>query len=107
MIFTKPPPKPEEPDELAFDPKDNDEDGSLDFLDGGPINNNDYLVVENSVNDILVNAGVLLPQQEELHTAIIKWWRFNEDGTVMGEFHSDSILISIIYEVVFPDGSVK
>ena len=65
-------PRVEQSDELAFDPRDNDEAEHMGWLDGDPVNINGTPVFENSLSDILINAEVLLPQGEKLQKTMVK-----------------------------------
>ena len=62
---------------------------------------------ESSLTDQLINAEVLLPQGEVLRMAKVIKRNIGPDGTLIGTPHENSMLINALYDVQFPDGSVK
>ena len=100
-------PKLDHTSDFDFDPRDNDEDEPLGWINGDPVDANGIPAFENAIGDILVNAEVLLPQGEELISAKVKRRHVNEDGEVHGEFDNNPILNTILYDIEFPDGATK
>ena len=68
--------------------------------EGKPLN-------ESSLADQLINAEVLLPQGEDLRMAKVIKRNIGPDGTLIGTPHENSMLNTALYDVQFPDGSVK
>ena len=106
-----PPPissKPEDMDPLDFDPRENDTDDPLGWIDGDPIDPQDNKpVFEHSLSDTLVGAEVLLPQGEQLMSARVKRRHTDGDGNVVGRHDTNPLLNSLIYDVGFPDGEIR
>ena len=67
---------------------------------GRPIN-------QQSVTDLLINAEVLLPQEDSQQMAKVVRRAIDSEGLVIGEFNENPILNSLVYDVEFPDGVVK
>ena len=67
---------------------------------GMPINND-------SLQDLLVNAEVLLPHGEASQMAKVVRKAVDDNGKVIGSFDENPILNSLVYEVEFPDGVTK
>ena len=63
-------------------------------------------VFENSRGDTLINAVVLTPHGEELTKAKVKGRHVN-NGQILGKYNFNYTLNSIIYDVLFPNGSLK
>ena len=99
--------KPFDTSDFDFNPRNNDEDEPLGWIDGDPVDANGTPVFKNPIGDILVNAKVLLSQEEELISAKVKCRHVNEEDEVYGEFDANSILNTILYGVEFPDGVIK
>ena len=54
-----------------------------------------------------MNAEVLLPQGDEIIKCKVKQRHKGPDGKVTGIFNKNPILNSIIYDVEFPDGTIR
>jgi hypothetical protein len=67
---------------------------------GKPIN-------QQSMTDLLINAEVLLPQGESEQLAKVLRRSVDEEGKLIGTFNDNPILNTLVYEVEFPDGTVK
>lgn len=57
--------------------------------------------------DKIINAEVLLQNGESLQTAKVRRRSIGPDGTTVGKYHDNPFMNSIIYDVEFPDGTVK
>ena len=60
-----------------------------------------------SLQDLLVNAEVLLPHGEASQMAKVVRKAVDGDGKLIGSFDKNPILNSLVYEVEFPDGVMK
>ena len=108
--LSTPPPsvKPESMDPLDFDARESDDEVPIGWVDGDPIDPSDNKpVFEHSLSDTLIGAEVLLPQGENLKSAKVKGRHTNEDGNVVGAFDNNPLLNSLIYDVEFPDGTIR
>ena len=65
---------------------------------GKPIN-------QQSMADLLINAEVLLPHGETQQMTRVIRRSVNSEGKIIGNL--DGNMISLIYDVEFPDGAVK
>ena len=79
-----------------FDADSEDKDASVDSV-ANQIN-------QQSKADLLINAEILLPQDEEVQMATILCRSINTDGNVMGTFDENPNLNTLIYDDEFPDG---
>ena len=62
---------------------------------------------DNLQYDELINAKVILPHRDKnLHATIIGGTKDSE-GNEKGRYHSNPILNTQVYDVMFPDGAVK
>jgi hypothetical protein len=59
------------------------------------------------MTDLLINAEVLLPQGESEQMAKVLRRAVDDDGKMIGTFNNNPILNTIVYEVEFPDGTVR
>ena len=62
---------------------------------------------QQSANDLLINAEVLLPTGEHQHMAKVLRRSVDEEGNLVGTFSDTSDLNTLLYDVEFPDGAVK
>ena len=60
-----------------------------------------------SAADLLMNSEVLLPQGEEKRLAKVIKICVNSDGKVIGNYNELPVLNTMLYDVQFPDGSIK
>ena len=67
---------------------------------GKPIN-------QKSLADMMINAEVLLPHEETQHMAKVIRCTININGNIIGTFDENPVLNSLVYDVEFPDGTVK
>ena len=93
--------------DFDFDSRENDSGKPFGWLDGDPLSSDGTPAFENSLSDTLINSEVLLPQGEELVEATVKGRHVNEIGQVLGRYHPNPTLNSIVYDVAFPDGAIK
>ena len=99
--------KPRDVDDNAYDSRDNDNEQPTDWIDSDPVDQDGVTTFEHSLRDTLVNAEVLLPQGTDIKKCKVKQRHKNPDGTVTGEFNENPLLNSIIYDVKFPDGTIR
>ena len=57
--------------------------------------------------DLLINAEVHLPHRDKKTNALVIGRHRNEDGEIVGTRDENPILSTAIYDVAFPDGTVK
>ena len=76
-------------------------------MDGDPLDKDGSPTYEHSLTDTLINAEVLLPQGEKVQNAVVTGRHVDESGNVGGTFNENPFLNSIIYDVEFPDGTVR
>ena len=100
-------PSPDDVNDFTYDSRDADEDEPQDIVDEDPVDRNGVPIFENSFGDTLINAEVLLPQGEEMQKARVRKRRIGLDGNEIGSYDENPMLNSLIYEVQFPDGSVR
>ena len=62
---------------------------------------------QQSVSDLLINAKVLLPQGESTQMAKVVRRALDDNGDTIGTFDKNPILNTLVYDVEFPDGSVR
>ena len=100
--------KPESSDPFAFDPRESDDAEPIGWLDGDPIDPSDKKAIfEHSLSDVLIGADALLPQGEKLTSARVKSRHIDENGDITGQYDTNPLLNSLIYDVEFPDGTVR
>ena len=68
--------------------------------DGNPVN-------ESSLTNQLINAEVLLPQGEEMRLAKMLKRSVGKDGELIGKDNEVLMLNTALYDVQFPDGTIK
>ena len=100
--------KPESMNPLDYDPRDQDDQEPIGWIDGDPIDStNNSAVFEHSLSDTLIGAEVLLPHGDEVKAARVKGRHKDENGNVIGAFNDNPLLNSLIYDVEFPDGTIR
>ena len=100
--------KPESMNPLDYDPRDQDDQEPIGWIDGDPIDStNNSAVFEHSLSDTLIGAEVLLPHGDEVKAARLKGRHKNENGKIIGAFNDNPLLNSLIYDVEFPDGTIR
>ena len=100
-------PKASDTNAHSYDSRNSDEEEPRDLVDEDPLDESGIPVFENSYGDTLINAEVLLPQGEELRKARVRKRIIGTDGNEIGEYDSNPLLNTLIYEVEFPDGTVR
>ena len=105
--ISMPPDTPEPSDNDVFDLVADDDEELAIVSDDDPIDNDGVAVNDKPLSDVLIHAEVLLPHGEELQHAKVKKRSKNLNGDVVGEYHENPLLNSILYDVEFPDGAVK
>ena len=101
--------KPSKPIPTDFVPYS---DGNLDPITvddiiEDPIDSDGTSVFEKPVSDHLIHAELSLPQGEYMQLAKVIGRTRNDDGTTEGMYDNDPLLNTLIYDVQFPDGTVK
>ena len=94
-------------DQPSLDEINDYEDEPIELVDEDPVNDNGVPIFENSFGDTLINAEVLLPQGENLQKARVKKRQIGPDGNEIGTYDSNPMLNTLIYEVEYPDGSIR
>ena len=110
MALPTPPvdqPSLDEINDYTYDSRESDEDEPQELVDEDPVNHNSVPIFENSFGDTLINAEVLLPQGENLQKARVKKRQIGLDGNEIGAYSSNPMLNTLIYEVEYPDGSIR
>lgn len=101
-----------DPDEDDFEPFPEDADGE----EGSPdtaVPNADLVdatgkpILQQSLADTLITAEVKLPQGDSEVLAKVLRRSVDEDGKVIGCYNENPILNTIVYDLEFPDGTVK
>ena len=99
-------PKPENTTPNSYDSRNSDEEKPQDMIDEDPLDESGTPIFENSFGDTLINAEVLLPQGGELQKARVRKRVIDTDGNEIGEYYSNPLLNTLVYEVEFPDGTI-
>ena len=94
-------------DDPDFRPYEDDETPPSVMPEADIVDNAGRPICQQSMTDLLVNAEVLLPQGEELQLAKVVGQSFDANGKVIGRFDENPLLNSLVYDVRFPDGTVK
>ena len=68
---------------------------------------NGRLLNQQPAYDLMINAEVLVQKEGEMERGTVRQRALGPDGRVVGEYDSNPILNSLIYEVEFSDGQVR
>ena len=98
---------PQDVGEFDYDERNDDSEKPEGWLDSDPIDEKGVPTFEHSLGDTLVNAEVLMPQGDSRVKCKVKRRHKSDDGQVTGQFHQNPMLNSIIYDVEFPNGTVR
>ena len=98
---------PDEVDDHAYDSCDDDGESPTDWVESGPTDQDNVLTFKHSLRNTLVNAEVLLSQHDKIKKGKFKQRHQGPDRKVTGIFNKNSLLNSIIYDVEFPDGTIR
>ena len=60
-----------------------------------------------SLADTLINAEVLLPNEDSQAIACIVRWATDDKGRLIGTFNENPLLNMLLYECEFNDGTIK
>ena len=60
-----------------------------------------------SLDDLMINSYVLIPDEEMQQTAKVICRTINSNGNIIVTFYEKPVLNSLVYDVDFPDGAVK
>ena len=55
----------------------------------------------------MMNDEILLPHEETQKMAKVIFRTIDSNGEIIGNFHENQVLYSLVYDVEFPDGAVK
>ena len=91
----------------AFVPYEDEEESSALPMEADIIGEAGMPINNDSVQDLLVNAEVLLPHGEAEQMAKVVRRAIDDDGNLIGTFDENPTLNSLVYEVEFPDGITK
>ena len=64
----------------------NDDDEPPDIPEEDPVNSKGQAVYQQPFTDMLINAEVLLPHEDEIQPAIVKGRAVDDDGRITGEY---------------------
>ena len=103
----RPPAKPLQPEEYDFIPYEDDEVEPYQVPESDPVDHQGKPVCEQPLYDRLIHAEVTLPQGENQMNAKVIGRAKDDEGKMVGHFHDNPLLNSIVYDVEFPDGAVK
>ena len=102
------------PDKILKNPQDEDDTDDLPFDEVSPsipeadiIDDQGRPLHPSSAVDLPMNAEVLLPQGEEKRLAKVIKRSVDSDGKVIGNYNELPVLNTMLYDVQFPDGSIK
>jgi hypothetical protein len=74
------------------------------WLDNDPVDANGNLIFNNNVEDTLIGAEVLLPNNNSSQLGRVKRRTTDGVGNHIGTYHSNPMQNTIEYDVAFPDG---
>ena len=110
-----PPPAPEDCDPTMEDPTnhvDLDDDDEM----NGPVESPNHVDILDSMGRILeqqpvfdkiINAEVMIQNRDEMAMGKVARRSLDADGRTTGTYHNNPFLITITYDVEFPDGQIK
>ena len=119
--FTLPDPletiEEETEEDLTFDPIEDGEEGSPDEDPDEPrlvmpeadsaVDDTGKLISTNSIADAFITMEVLLPNGEEKQLAQVLRRSLDENGRHVGRYNDNPVLNTAVYDVEFPDGTIK
>ena len=74
------------------------------WLDNDPVDANGNLIYDKNIEDALIEAEVLLPNDKSSQMGRVKRRTTDGVGNHIGEYNSNPMLNTITYDVEFPDG---
>lgn len=98
--------KPEDSPDIADFQLDEGEEPPT-FDDEDPVTADGKAVYDQPFSDLLLNAEVILPQGEEFKSAKVVGRSKDSNGDIIGEYNSNPLLNSLVYDVEFNDGTVR
>ena len=101
------PPKETLREESWEEAGDDDEDPRVTPEIEDSVDTNGNLLDQQPAYDKLINAEVMLQLGEELQTAKVVQRSLGPDGRTAGEYDDNPILNSVVYDVEFPDGTIR
>ena len=115
--FTLPDPletiEEETEEDLTFDPIEDGEEGSPDEPRlvmpeaDSAVDDTGKLITTNSIADAFITMEVLLPNGEEKQLAQVLRRSLDENGRHVGRYNDNPVLNTAVYDVEFPDGTIK
>ena len=101
-------------DKTLKNPQDKDDTGDLHFDEVSPsipdadiIDDQGQSLHPSLATDLRMNAEVLLPHGEEKRLAKVIKRSVDSDSKVIGNYNEIPVLNTMLYDVQFPDGSIK
>ena len=91
----------------TFTPYAEEEGDSVQPMEAGIVDADGKRLNQQSANDLLINAEVLLPEGEHKHMAKVIMRAVDENGQLIGSFDEVPALNTLLYDVEFPDGALK
>ena len=86
---------------------ENEEETPARSLPDDPVDASGKAIFEQPFYDAMINAEVLLPQGEGMKSAKVKGRAKDSEGNIIGNYDSNPLLNSMLYDVEFPDGAIK
>jgi hypothetical protein len=100
------PSKPASPDFVPYSDGDLDPI-SLEDIEEDPIDEDGTSQFEKPVTDHLIHAEVVLPKGEQMQMARVIGRSKSDDGRILGIHDDNPMLNTLLYDVQFPDGTIK
>ena len=94
-------------DDYDFVPYEDDEEVPRTIPENEAVDARGKPILQQSVTDMLIHAEVLLPRGEELLAAKVIRRSMDDDGKVIGDYNAMPIFNTMLYDVEFPDGTIK
>jgi hypothetical protein len=101
-----PPPASPEPEDFEEYSDDDEEPRIIPEIDE-PVDSTGKLLNQQPTYDQIISAKVQLQLGDEVSVGQVRRRALGPDGIVVGTYHDNPIMNSIVYEVEFPDGQVK
>ena len=99
------PSKPMPPDFIPY--SDGNLDPPVDDYEEDHVDEDGISQFEAPVTDYLIHAEVNLPKGEEMQRAKVISRSKSDDGRILGMYDDNPMLNTLLYDVQFPDGTIK
>ena len=93
--------------EWTFDPIDGEEGNPDSIPEADAVDANGTPITTNSIADVLINCEILLPHGESEQLAKVVRRSLDRQGRSIGTYHDNPIMNTAVYDIEFPDGTVK